>query len=72
MKWNCTGVNERIEQIKEFLNTSRKTDKNFIAYRALKELDRTISTLLEDSENDPKYLMSYRRQVRTLLKTVTQ
>lgn len=72
MKWNCTGVNERIEQIKDFLNTSRKADKNFIAYRALKELDRTISTLLEDSENDPRYLLTYRRQVRTLLRTVTQ
>lgn len=72
MKWNCPGVKESIEQIKEFLNTSRKADKNFIAYKALKDLDRTISTLLEDSENDPRYLMSYRRQVRTLLKTVTQ
>lgn len=37
MKWNCTGVKESIEKIKNFINTSKRADKDFIAYKALKE-----------------------------------
>lgn len=67
MKWNCTGVKERIEEIKNFITTSKRADKDFIAYKALKELDNNITVLLTDPDNDSNYLMSYRRQVRQLL-----
>lgn len=67
MKWNCLGVKENIEEIKSFLNTSKKADKDFIAYKALKELDRNITVLLADEDNDSNHLLSYRRQVRQLL-----
>ena len=67
MKWNCTGVKERIEEIKNFITTSKRADKDFIAYKALKELDKTITVLLTDEDNDSNYLLSYRRQVRQLL-----
>lgn len=70
MKWNCTGVKEEIENIKSFLVKSRKADKAFIAYKALKQLDHTISVLEQDSENDLSWLLTYRRQVRTLLREV--
>lgn len=72
MKWDCRGVKETIEDIKNFLATSKKADKNFIAYKALKEQDRVITSLLADEENDKRCLMSYRRQVRTLLRQLTQ
>lgn len=68
MKWDCRGVKERIEDIKNFLATSKRADKDFIAYKALKAQDRVISALLVDEDNDKRYLMSYRRQVRTLLR----
>lgn len=67
MKWNCLGVKENIEEIKSFLNTSKKADKDFIAYKALKELDRNITVLLADEDNDSNHLLSCRRQVRQLL-----
>lgn len=67
MKWNCTGVKERIEEIKNFITTSKRADKDFIAYKALKELDNNITVLLTDPDNDSNYLLSYRRQVRQLL-----
>ena len=67
MKWNCTGVKERIEEIKNFITTSKRADKDFIAYKALKELDSNITVLLTDPDNDSNYLLSYRRQVRQLL-----
>ena len=67
MKWNCTGVKERIEEIKNFITTSKRADKDFIAYKALKELDKNITVLLTDEDNDSNYLLSYRRQVRQLL-----
>lgn len=67
MKWNCTGVKESIEEIKKFIATSKRADKDFIAYKALKELDRDINVLLADSDNDCSHLLSYRRQVRQLL-----
>lgn len=70
MKWNCTGVAERIEQVKSFLATSRKADKSFIAYQALKELDRNITVLMQDEENDQRWLLTYRRRVRTLQREV--
>lgn len=72
MKWDCRGVKETIEDIKNFLATSKKADKNFIAYKALKEQDKVITSLLADEENDEHCLMSYRRQVRTLLRQLTQ
>ena len=72
MKWDCRGVNETIENIKNFLATSKKADKNFIAYKALKQQEKVISALLKDSENDENCLLSYRRQVRLLLRQVTQ
>lgn len=72
MKWDCRGVKETIEDIKNFLATSKKVDKNLIAYKALKEQDRVITSLLADKENDERCLMSYRRQVRTLLRQLTQ
>lgn len=68
MKWDCRGVKENIENIKNFLTTSKKADKNFIAYKALKEQDRVITNLLADKDNDERNLMSYRRQVRVLLR----
>ena len=67
MKWNCLGVKENIEEIKSFLNTSKKADKDFIAYKALKELDKNITVLLADEDNDSNHLLSCRRQVRQLL-----
>lgn len=67
MKWNCTGVKESIEEIKKFIATSKRSDKDFIAWKALKELDRDINVLLADSDNDCSHLLSYRRQVRQLL-----
>lgn len=67
MKWNCPGVKESIEEIKNFITTSKRADKDFIAYKALKELDKTITVLLTDEDNDSNYLLSYRRQVRQLL-----
>lgn len=67
MKWNCLGVKESINEIKNFINTSKKADKDFIAYKALKELDRNITVLLADEDNDSNHLLSYRRQVRQLL-----
>ena len=68
MKWDCRGIKETIEDIKNFLATSKKADKNYIAYKALKEQDRVITNLLSDDDNDKRQLMSYRRQVRTLLR----
>lgn len=67
MKWNCTGVKESIEEIKKFIATSKRADKDFIAWKALKELDGNITVLLADPDNDGKHLLSYRRQVRQLL-----
>ncbi len=67
MKWNCPGVKESIEEIKNFITTSKRADKDFIAYKALKELDSNITVLLTDPDNDSNYLLSYRRQVRQLL-----
>lgn len=67
MKWNCPGVKERIEEIKNFMATSKRADKDFIAYKALKELDSNITVLLTDEDNDSNHLLSYRRQVRQLL-----
>ena len=67
MKWNCPGVKEEIEKIKNFIATSKRADKDFIAYKALKELDNNITVLLTDPDNDSNYLLSYRRQVRQLL-----
>lgn len=72
MKWDCRGVKETIEDIKNFLATSKKADKNYIAYKALKEQDRVITNLLSDDDNDKRQLMSYRRQVRTLLRQLAQ
>lgn len=68
MKWDCRGVKENIENIKSFLATSKKANKNFVAYKALKEQDRVITNLLADKDNDERSLMSYRRQVRVLLR----
>lgn len=68
MKWDCRGVKENIENIKSFLSTSKKANKNFVAYKALKEQDRVITNLLADKDNDERSLMSYRRQVRVLLR----
>lgn len=70
MKWNCIGVKERIEQIESFINNSRCSDKQYRAYRALKELDRNITILMEDEDNDTSYLLTYRRKVRTLLRKI--
>lgn len=67
MKWNCPGVKESIEEIKNFITTSKRADKDFIAYKALKELDSNITVLLTDPDNDSNYLLSYRHQVRQLL-----
>lgn len=67
MKWNCTGIKERIEEIKLFISSSRRSDRDFVAYKALKELDKTISALIADEDNDICNLLSYRRQVRQLL-----
>lgn len=67
MKWNCPGVKESIEEIKNFIATSKIADKDFIAYKALKELDRNITVLIADSDNDGNNLLSYRRKVRRLL-----
>lgn len=61
MKWDCRGVKENIENIKSFLATSKKANKNFVAYKALKEQDRVITNLLADKDNDERSLMSYRR-----------
>ena len=72
MKWDCRGTKEAIENIKNFLATSKKADKDFIAYKALKEQDRVITALLADEDNDQSSLLTYRRQVRTLLRQVTQ
>lgn len=72
MKWDCIGVKENIENIKNFLATSKKADKNFIAYKALKEQDRVITNLLAEQDNDERSLMSYRRQVRILLRQLAQ
>ena len=72
MKWDCRGVKENIENIKNFLATSKKADKNFIAYKALKEQDRVITNLLADKDNDERSLMSYRRQVRILIRQLAQ
>lgn len=69
-KWNCIGVQQEIDDIKQFINISRRHDKDVVAYRALKSLDKTISNLMLDDDNDERKLMSYRRQVRTLLKEV--
>ena len=72
MKWDCRGTKEAIEKIKNFLATSKRADKDFIAYKALKEQDRVITSLLADEDNDQNSLLTYRRQVRTLLRQVTQ
>ena len=45
MKWDCRGIKEQISNIK-------KADKGFKAYRALKLLDTTISSLMADNDND--------------------
>ena len=68
MKWDCRGVKENIENIKSFLANSKKANKNFVVYKALKEQDRVITNLLADKDNDEHSLMSYRRQVRVLLR----
>lgn len=67
MNWNCIGVKEEIEKIKKFLSSSKRADKNFVAYKALKSLDSTITSLISDSDNDHNTLLTYRRQVRMLL-----
>lgn len=70
MKWKCLGVKEEIEDIKKFLISSKRADKNFVGYKALKQLDNTITTLMSDSDNDTNALLTYRRQVRTLLRGI--
>lgn len=61
MKWDCRGIKEQINNIK-------KADKGFKAYRALKLLDTTISSLMADNDNDMNQLLTYRRQVRMELR----
>lgn len=61
MKWDCRGIKEQISNIK-------KADKGFKAYRALKLLDTTISSLMADNDNDMNQLLTYRRQVRMELR----
>lgn len=68
MKWNSIGVKERIEEIEKFLSTSNRADKSSTAYRALKQLDTTITTLLSDNYNDENSLLTYRRQVRMMIR----
>ena len=70
MKWKCLGVKEEIEDIKKFLISSKRADKNFVGYKALKQLDNTITNLMSDSDNDTNALLTYRRQVRTLLRGI--
>lgn len=67
MKWDCRGVKQEIEDIKEFLATSKRADKDFAALKALKKLDKTITALIQDEDNDKPSLLTYRRQVRQLL-----
>lgn len=72
MHWKCIGVEETINKIKYFLSISNRADELFTAYKALKQLDNNITILMDDDDNDKSYLLTYRRQVRTLLRTVTQ
>lgn len=71
MSWNCLGVKEEIKNIKTFLESSKRADKNFAAYKSLKRLDITITNLMEDCDNDTNSLLTYRRQVRLLLKSLS-
>lgn len=70
MKYKCVGVTEQISKIAEFIKASRRSDKNATAYKALKELDSTITTLIDDSDNDENYLLTCRRQVRLMLRSI--
>ena len=72
MKWDCKGIKEDIQNIKDFLNTSRKADKSFIAYKRLKALDNVITSLMEDDENDIKCLFTCRHKVRLLIKSIVK
>lgn len=69
MKWNCPGIKEQIEKIKIFIATSKSLDKDYVAYKALKQLDVVITSELSDEDNDTNSLLTYRRQVRQLLLT---
>lgn len=69
--WDSRGIGERLKQIEEFMNTSKRRNADIEAYRALKALDKTITAQLEDKDNDPKQLMTYRRKVRQRLKELT-
>lgn len=60
--WDCRGI-------KEQLNKIQRAGKGFSSYRALKALDSTITSLMADSDNDTNALLTYRRQVRTELKS---
>lgn len=61
MKWDCRGIKEQINKIKE-------SGKSFTSYKALKGLDNTISALMQDTDNDTNSLLTYRRIVRTELR----
>lgn len=67
MKWNCPGIKEQIEKIKIFIATSKSLEKDYVAYKALKQLDAVITSELSDKDNDTNSLLTYRRQVRQLL-----
>lgn len=60
--WDCRGIREQLNKI-------QRTGKGFSSYRALKALDATITSLVADGDNDASALLTYRRQVRTELKS---
>ena len=62
MKWDCRGI-------KEQLNKIQRSGRGFAAYKALKALDTTITSLVADSDNDTNALLTYRRQVRMTLRS---
>lgn len=69
--WKCPGVKQSIEETDKFIKTSRRADKNAVAYRKLKQLDSNITALMSDPDNDKSSLLTYRRKVRQLLRKVS-
>ena len=62
MKWDYRGIKDQLNKIME-------AGKGFSAYRALKALDATITSLMADGDGDQNQLLTYRRQVRMALRS---
>lgn len=63
MKWNCTGIKERLE-------TLEGAEMSASVYRAVKSLINLIDVEMSDPDNNTARLRAYRYRAERLLKSI--